>query len=158
MNIVLSIKPKYAKLIYEGKKTLELRKTVPLKNVERVYLYETAPVCKVTGFFKYFAYARITKKALKTCKDTVTENSQVPLKEIKNYFGKSDKIFGWVCHAGSNSNIFSTPIPLSAFEIKRAPQSWCYTEFTVNATTKQDVIDEQIRFENKQLRRSMEGY
>lgn len=157
MNIILSIHPKWAKLIYEGKKTLELRKTIPLKNVERVYLYETAPICKVTGFFKYFAYTRITKKALKIYKDIVTENSCVALKDVKKYFGKSDKIFGWVCHAGSNSNIFSTPIPLSVFEIKRAPQSWCYTEFTVNAETKQDVIDEHVRFENEQLRRFMEG-
>ena len=30
MNIVLSIKPKWAKLIYEGKKTIEWRKTLTL--------------------------------------------------------------------------------------------------------------------------------
>ena len=53
MNIVLAIKPKWAKLIYEGKKTIEWRKTLPRKmdlkllrdgnpNV-KVYLYETAP-------------------------------------------------------------------------------------------------------------------
>lgn len=29
MNIILSIHPKWAKLIYEGKKTIEWRKTVP---------------------------------------------------------------------------------------------------------------------------------
>lgn len=29
MNIVLSIHPKWAKLIYEGKKTLEWRKNTP---------------------------------------------------------------------------------------------------------------------------------
>ena len=156
MNIVLSIHPKWAELIYQGKKTLELRKTIPLKNVERVYLYETAPVCAVTGFFKYFAYTRITKKAFNAYKNIVTEKSCVPLKDIKKYFGKSDKIFGWVCNAGSNSNVFSKPVPLSVFEIKRAPQSWCYTEFTVNAITKQDVINECIRFENERLRKFME--
>ena len=29
MNIILSIKPKWAKLIYEGKKTIEWRKNIP---------------------------------------------------------------------------------------------------------------------------------
>ena len=29
MNIILSIHPKWAKLIYEGKKTIEWRKTLP---------------------------------------------------------------------------------------------------------------------------------
>ena len=29
MNIILSIHPKWAKLIYEGKKTIEWRKIVP---------------------------------------------------------------------------------------------------------------------------------
>lgn len=31
MNIILSIHPKWAKLIYEGKKTIEWRKTLPRK-------------------------------------------------------------------------------------------------------------------------------
>ena len=78
MNIILSIHPKWAKLIYEGKKTLELRKNIPMNTVNIVYLYETAPICKVTGFFKYFAYTRILSQIkvayrLKTLK-TISEN------------------------------------------------------------------------------------
>jgi predicted transcriptional regulator len=55
MNIILSIHPKWAKLIYEGKKTVEWRKTTPKKADSQsvIFLYETAPVCKVTGWVRF---------------------------------------------------------------------------------------------------------
>ena len=138
MNVILSIHPEWAKLIYEGKKTLELRKNIPMNTVNIVYLYETAPICKVTGFFKYFAYTRIKKTHLELHKDIITEKSCVPVEEIKNYFGKSEEIFGWICNAGHKGNQFAYPVELSEFGIKRPPQSWCYTRVTSNAKTVED--------------------
>lgn len=143
MNVILSIHPKWAKLIYEGKKTLELRKSIPLSTVNIVYLYETAPICKVTGFFKYFAYTRIKKTHLELQKDIITDKSCVPVEEIKKYFGKSEEIFGWVCNAGSKANQFVHPVDLSEFGIKRPPQSWRYTKVTINAKTVEDMELEQ---------------
>lgn len=157
MNVILSIHPKWAKLIYEGKKTLELRKSIPLNTVNIVYLYETAPICKVTGFFKYFAYTRIKKTHLELHKDIITDKSCVPLEEIKKYFGKSEEIFGWVCNAGSKANQFVHPVELSDFKIKRPPQSWRYTEFTMNAETVEDVERKRdLEFRKMILRR--EGF
>ena len=46
--IVMSLKPKYAKAIYEGRKNWEFRKTPP-PSYKGIYIYETAPVSKVTG-------------------------------------------------------------------------------------------------------------
>ena len=143
MNIILSIHPKWAKLIYEGKKTIEWRKNIPLSQTEIVYLYETAPVCKVTGFFKYFAYTRVSKTHLELNKDLLTEKSCVPIEEIKNYFGKSEEIFGWICNAGHKGNQFAYPLDLSEFGIKRPPQSWCYTKVTPTAKTVEDFELEQ---------------
>ena len=51
--IVMSIKPKYAKAIYEGKKHWEFRKTPP-PLFTRIYIYESAPVSAVTGWV-YFS-------------------------------------------------------------------------------------------------------
>jgi len=58
-HIILSIRPKYADLIYNGSKKYELRKRlyptqvsntgVPLTK-GRIYLYESLPVQKITGF------------------------------------------------------------------------------------------------------------
>ena len=56
-DIIMSIHPKWAKKIYSGEKTIEWRKTCPKYTPNpcpipiKVFLYETSPVCKVTGFF-----------------------------------------------------------------------------------------------------------
>lgn len=47
--IVMALKPKYAKAIYEGRKNWEFRKAPP-PLYQRVYIYESAPVSKVTGW------------------------------------------------------------------------------------------------------------
>ena len=52
MQVLLSIRPKYSKRIFSGEKKYEFRKTIfSKKNIERVYIYSTAPVKKVVGFF-----------------------------------------------------------------------------------------------------------
>ena len=51
--IVMSIKPKFARAIYEGRKHWEFRKAPP-PLYQRIYIYESAPVSKVTGWL-FFA-------------------------------------------------------------------------------------------------------
>ena len=46
--IVMSLKPKYAKAIYEGRKNWEFRKTPP-PLFKTIYIYESAPISKITG-------------------------------------------------------------------------------------------------------------
>lgn len=56
MNLIMSIKPEWAKKIYSGEKTVEWRKTKP-KNFSienKIFLYETAPIKKVTGYITIF--------------------------------------------------------------------------------------------------------
>ena len=51
MNVCLmSIKPKWARELYSGKKTVEFRKNSPSVG-SLVFLYESTPVRAVTGFF-----------------------------------------------------------------------------------------------------------
>lgn len=47
--IVMALKPKYAKAIYEGRKNWEFRKAPP-PLYQMVYIYESAPVSAVTGW------------------------------------------------------------------------------------------------------------
>ena len=49
---VMALKPKYAKMIYEGRKNWEFRKAPP-PLFKAIYIYESAPVSKVTGML-YF--------------------------------------------------------------------------------------------------------
>ena len=46
--IVMSLKPKYAKAIYEGRKNWEFRKTPP-PLFKEIFIYESAPVSAITG-------------------------------------------------------------------------------------------------------------
>ncbi|MCL2359696.1 hypothetical protein [Candidatus Bathycorpusculum sp.] len=48
-DIVLAIKPKYAKTLYSGEKQFELRRKLPHSLINHVYLYESRPVKKITG-------------------------------------------------------------------------------------------------------------
>lgn len=51
--VLISIKPEYVRLIEQGKKTIELRKSYPRRpgDTFKCYIYEVAPVSKVVGEF-----------------------------------------------------------------------------------------------------------
>ena len=51
MIALLSIKPKFASLIFDGSKKFEYRKAIFKQNVTKVIVYATAPVSMVIGEF-----------------------------------------------------------------------------------------------------------
>ena len=135
MNIILSIKPKYAELIYSGKKTVEWRHTYPkkfFKWCDRVYIYETSPVKRVTGYFKVnpiidpisfdrefldqnFFYAD-------ECKKNFEKWGQVSIDELKKYAERSI-VYGWSIIKAER---FVAKVHLNWFNLNRPPQSWQY--------------------------------
>lgn len=133
MNIILSIHPKWAKLIYEGKKTIEWRKTLPkkIKKGDKVFLYETSPVFKITGYVDFnFAdiYDKNDDDVKWIRKDFVEDKGCVTLDRLNQYQGQSSQVYGWRVSLPCK---FSTPKTLADFGLKRAPQSWQYTEAEV---------------------------
>ena len=53
MNVLLSVKPKYAEKIVEGKKKYEFRRAIfKQQNIEKVYIYSSSPVSKIVGAFE----------------------------------------------------------------------------------------------------------
>lgn len=134
MNIILSIHPKWVKLIYEGKKTLEWRKNTPNADfIDKVFLYETAPVRKVTGFFMYDHYFSLVltgEDKPRDGADALLARGCVPLDDLKKYADRKKEIFGWkICKVCK----FDSPKSLEDFGLERPPQSWCYTEMDKNA-------------------------
>ena len=51
MKIILSIKPKYVKEIFEGNKLYEYRKSIFRQDVDTVIIYASSPVCMIVGEF-----------------------------------------------------------------------------------------------------------
>ena len=88
--IVMSLKPKYAQAIYEGRKNWEFRKAPP-PLYQRVYIYESAPVSAVTGWV-YFSES-ITGipdavwDIVKTNKCFTMNLTGISLPELKAYAG-----------------------------------------------------------------------
>ena len=124
--ILLSIHPEWAEKIYSKEKMVEWRKTRPRIDGKtrktRVYMYETTPVMKVTGYFNIKdIYGVDANKSV----FFDYEKGCVPIEDLKNYQGQSMCVFAWEVKPGSVVK-FGQPKTLADFGIKRAPQSWNY--------------------------------
>jgi predicted transcriptional regulator len=51
MNVLLSIKPEFADKILSGEKRFEFRRVMPKRDVERIVVYASSPVCRIVGEF-----------------------------------------------------------------------------------------------------------
>lgn len=142
MNIVLAIKPKWAKLIYEGKKTIEWRKTLPGKmdlkllrdgkpNV-KVYLYETTPVKAITGFFYWGGVTIFDARGIKEDNPRLFAG-QTSIDELKKYQGENCSVCAW--HIDRPTKFFKN-YSIQEFNLNRPPQSWCYTNRKITTLTR----------------------
>ena len=50
-NVLMSLKPKYTNAIFEGRKRVEFRKICFDDSVKRVFVYSSAPVKRIVGYF-----------------------------------------------------------------------------------------------------------
>lgn len=136
MNILLSIHPEYAAMIYEGEKKIEFRTNIPRKyNLiddmapwdDYIFLYETAPICAVTGWIKLDRYINVNKifngnrEALKR---DIIKNGCVTFEQIKSY-KPNLQLWGWNIKEAYTWNRYDPIILFSPNE--KPPQSWCYT-------------------------------
>lgn len=133
-NILLSIHPNWAELIYSGEKQVEWRKSIPMTADEntRVYLYETSPVRKVTGYFMWdCVYICDTYKCDKYT--PLVMMGKVPLDELHKYQGIGYQATESCLVAWKVGKVvrFDKPFTLADFNRKRAPQSWCYTDINI---------------------------
>lgn len=123
--ILLSIHPEWAQKIYSGEKTVEYRKSIPKYNHDiMVYMYETSPVRKVTGFFKMISHFRMDVVEHLVC-DKLVARGCLSIQELRHYQNDSKDVVGWVV-AGFEK--FEQPKQLADFGLKRAPQSWQYVK------------------------------
>lgn len=154
-SVMLSIKPKYCRLIARGEKNIEVRKTKPkIETPFKCYIYCTKEfyrkgngyfqgkycgkvigefVCDEIFDYEYFE-ANCTAGiyegyAITECTElNINDCHCLTSKELLNY-GKGKPIYGW--HI-SDLVIYDEPKKLSDFGLTRPPQSWCYVEDLLN--------------------------
>ena len=126
MNVLLSIKPKYVKLIKSGLKKYEFRRKI-FKNDGKckIFIYSSFPVCKIEGLFKpkifYDSPYRIWNR--------FSEFSGLSEREFFHYFINCDTAYAIEI---SDLIIFNEPLnPYKLIKGFKPPQSYCYLkEFT----------------------------
>jgi len=60
VNIIISVKPKYAAAILSGRKKYEYRKSIFKRSVNKIYVYTSSPQRKFVGYFFYDGFIRGT--------------------------------------------------------------------------------------------------
>lgn len=166
-SIMMSIRPQWCNLIFNGDKTIELRKTRPnymeILTPFKVFVYETMAKleepwmdedghmiwrgsgrivgefvcnmiyrigCDSIGIFSHYS-VDIFDNHVYEYLALYPDSSFAPMSKTcvtKSEFleyANGKQVYGWEIEKPKR---YKTPIDLSAFGIKRAPQSWCYVE------------------------------
>jgi len=126
-DIILSIHPQWAEKIYSGEKTVEVRKTKPdWEKAESqddllIYLYETAPIKKVTGIVFLTWVDKADKELFRNPEKyfaTDLKNACLTDKELIKY-SNGKNLYFWEL---KDPFKFDTPQDIKG----SVPQSWRY--------------------------------
>jgi predicted transcriptional regulator len=121
--MLLSLHPRFARLIYSDEKRAELRRVGPSRPIRIAYIYETAPVCRVTGWVRFLD---IETDASENLWDKYGADLAISLTEFQSYVSGCTR--PTVLSIESHRR-FRRHIPLKNLHTpSRPPQSYCYFE------------------------------
>lgn len=155
MNLILSLNPYWANKIYKEEKFIEFRKTIPkallkLNNFYRpqetkIFIYETGKAGGVSGYckfktfifnkLKFDEYGKIIKPYsaafdYETYSDAIlTRGGGITERDLYEYSLPQRFVYMWSITGAVR---FPCKQSISKFELKRPPQSFCYTNFDLN--------------------------
>lgn|SRR5690554_4067279 len=122
-DAILSIKPVYAEAILDGVKTVEFRKKVFKKNVERIYIYSSSPTKMIVG---YFTFSDIVEDTPENLWKTFYKVGGIKKADFFDYYKEAEKGFGIVIKEVVK---FKNEIdPIEFIENFTAPQSYIYLD------------------------------
>jgi len=126
MDVLLSIKPKFAESILNGRKKYEFRKKAfSKKNIGRVYIYSTAPIKKIVGVFRINS---IIEDRPSTLWHQLKDDAGISVEEFFDYF--KDREIGFALEIAGVEK-FENPVdPKIMFPNFVPPQSFCYINFS----------------------------
>lgn len=121
MKIILSIKPKYVKEIFEGNKLYEYRKSIFKRDVDTVIIYASSPVSMIVGEFNVDDILSGTPEYLWSM---TRLNSGIDKSFYDDYFNNKE-----IAYAIKISEVkkYTTPYKLASLcPNSRPPQSFMY--------------------------------
>lgn len=136
-SILLSIKPKYAKMIYDNSKQVELRKVMPKYEIKNIYFYETKPIQKITGYATpHTLYNDYPNRIYELFKNEI-EIIGISKKEFDEYYKYSKLAIA--IHLKKVKK-FENPLTLSEVGIKAPPISYKYLSLFEETIIYQSVL------------------
>lgn len=122
MNVILSIRPNFCKMIFSGQKKYEYRKRVFKRtDIDKVYIYASKPICKIVG---YFTIAAMIEDSPNNMWEMTYMGSGISKEYFDAYFRGCD-----MAHAIAIGEVvkFDTPIdPKEVIKNFTAPQNYRY--------------------------------
>lgn len=124
-DVLISIRHEFAKEIYYGRKSLELRKRIPSFQVgTKCFIYESLPIGCITGSFIYGGTLAYPKDEMwKLFSSTLG----IEKERFYQYYKNSDTAFGWIM-LGVNRFDYGS---LRQNGIDYAPQSYCFLKYSI---------------------------
>ena len=121
MNVLLSIKPEYAKRIFDGDKKFEYRRVLFKRaDVKNIVVYASAPISKVIG---EFTIDRVLFDEVSALWETTKEGSGITEELFCKYFANKNK--GYAIQIGKTVR-YEQPLSLKDKYGLTPPQSFAY--------------------------------
>ena len=116
-EVLISIRPKWTALIASGRKTVELRKSLPFWS-GRMWVYETAPVKRIGGWMDV---AKVDWLRVSDLWKAVKDKACVERQDFDAYYGsRALGCCAWI----REWHPLPEPVSLEAVGLKRPPQNW----------------------------------
>lgn len=120
MDIIIPIKPQFAEKILEWVKNFELRRAFSKKEINKVIIYESAPVSKVVGEFEV---KEVLYEPLEDLWNYTKDSSCVNREFFDQYFKWKEF---WYAVKIKNPKRYKTPKLISEYWLKGIPQSYVF--------------------------------
>lgn len=119
-TILLAIKPDFVEKIFSGIKKYEFRTVRPSKNIDKIFIYETAPKMRVVG---YVSVTGIICDSPEEMWNITSEYSGISREFFDSYFKNKSVAYAYCLGQVVK---YKTPKKLSEFGVHNAPQSFVY--------------------------------
>ena len=124
MNLIMSIRPKYAQAIIDGKKQYEYRKRLPKRtDIDKLYVYASKPIKAIIA---YFTIGSVISDNPQKVWELTKKDGGITKEQFNDYFKGRD-----IAHAIKIEDVTELVTPLDPKAIIKdftAPQNFIYTE------------------------------
>ena len=120
LEILVSIRPRWAEAIMDGRKTVEYRRNIPMKTrlqIGKMWIYATKPTGMVLGIADVEVWTGMFND------ERCAKAGCLTVEELREYFKGAEYAFAIKI---LKVTPFKKPKTLAEIGVRRAPQSWMY--------------------------------